>query len=259
MTWKTHSQGIPFSTTLIMPIVIQQIGGMGMSTLDYTISILIAWILVYICARQGSIFPDLDHHEGSIPQKSALNITINKFLHFLFRGKMKLSHRSWQTHSMDLYVIFCGIPSYFFYCKYLEQGNLLYYFASIMILSFMIGGIVHCFMDCFTTHGVWVSIILAFILSLGKRSGAYKNYRTRLAPTWFWYVKWKRLDSRGRCTIIPRPYKYYPITNTNTGGDYEDSFRQIVIHFNKIFLWITIAVYVKNVILPTLNLYVQFL
>lgn len=252
MTWKTHSQGIPFSTTLIMPIVFTQLSILKLDTLHYTVICLVCWILVYNSSRQGSIFPDLDHHLDSIPQKSALNIFLSKLLHFIFRGNMKLSHRSWQTHSMDLYVISCGLPSLYFYKMFMTTEDIIYYLVYIMLFAFMTGALVHCFMDCYTTKGIWISIIFAWVFSLGKPKGNYKKFRAKLAPTWFWYIKVSRKDARGRKTLLPRLYKYYPITNTNTGGDYEDSFRKIVIHFNKLFIIITVIVYIKSVILPLL-------
>lgn len=252
MTWKTHSQGIPFSTTLIMPVVLYQLGSLELDVFHYTMLALICWVLVFNCARQGSIFPDLDHHAGSIPQKSTLNIFLNKMLHFVFRGKMKLSHRSWQTHSMDLYAILCGVPAIYLYKQFLETSDIIFYLASIMLIAFMTGAIIHCFMDCYTTKGVWVSIIIAYIFSLGRPKGTYMKFRVKLAPTWFWYFKVKRVNSKGKPTLLPRLYKHYPITNTSTGGDYEDNFRKIVIQFNKLFIIITIVVYTKSVILPLL-------
>lgn len=250
MTWKTHSQGIMTSSIILYPLVTYEVGQMNLDTIHATILCLCLYILIHASARFGTIFCDLDAHSGAIPQKSGVTLAVNKLLHFVFRGRYKLSHRSWQTHSVDLYVIFTGLPSYMLYSAFLTSGDIIYYLGAVVLLAFCIGAIIHCFMDMFTTKGVWLSIVIAYVLSIGKPKGSYKQYRVKLAPTWFWYPAVTFRDNRGRFSVLPRLTKCYPITDTSTGGEYEDGFRGLFIQLNYLFLMVTIFIYVKSTLLP---------
>lgn len=246
MTWKTHCQGITTSSIILYPIVVHQLGGMDLDPLKYTILCLTLFVLINASARFGTITPDLDHHSGAIPQKSAVTIAVNKLMHLVFRGKYKLSHRSWQTHSVDLYLLFGGLPAWILYQRFLQDGDVVMYQGAMILCAFTCGAIIHCVMDMFTTKGVWASIILAYILSIGKRKGHYKKYRVRLAPTWFWYPVIQFRNSRGKFSMIPHIYRKFPITDTSTGGDYEDGFRELFVQFNYLFLIITVGIYIKT-------------
>lgn len=246
VTWKTHKNGAFTATIILFPTVIAQMSQMGFSRLHYMILPIMTYILIFSSAQYGTVLADLDHHSGAIPMKNAFTLMINKLLHFIF-GK-SMSHRSWQTHSVDLYLIVVGLPAYFLYQYFMETGDFIVYQGYTMLMGFMLGGIIHCVMDMFTTEGVWLSIIYAWLRSRGKKKGTYKKYRLKLAPVWFWYPKITLYNHNGKRTILPRIYRYYPITTTNTGTEYEAGFRDIIIDLNRLFMVISVIVYIKGYI-----------
>lgn len=253
MTWKTHKNGAFTSTILIYPLILNEISKLGFTQLEYTLLAVIIYMLVYNSAQYGTAWCDLDHgNVQSIPLRNLFTKFINRTLNTIW-GK-SISHRSWQTHSMDLYIIFVGVPAMYMYNTFLLTNNFILYLGSVMLTGFMMGALIHCFFDMYTTEGVWASIIIAYILSLGKPKGYYKKYRIKLAPTWFWYPKIGFRTTRGNKTLLPRVYKYYPITNTNTGSSYEDAFRGLIIDINRLMVVMTVLVYFKSNILIALNI-----
>lgn len=231
MTWKTHKHGAFSATLLFYPIVLGIMHQLALDKYEYILLSLIAYIVLFNGAHYGTIFPDLDHgNPRSIPSRNAFTLTINKVIHAL---PWKVSHRAWQTHSCDLYIIIFTPMIYLSYTKFQESLSIVYMLTSILFLGFMGGALIHCFMDMFTRQGVWVSIIWARLFG-GKRG--YTKYRVSLAPTWFWYPMFN--FKRGF-------HKVFPVPEPITGGEYENGFRVLVTRLNRVYLVITVAMYLR--------------
>ena len=249
MTWKTHKNGAFTATLLCMPLIIQQLSQSTNSMEDLTALVLICFILVYNSALYGTAFVDLDHGNiNSIPLKNLFTKSISRFMHFIFKGKLKMVHRSWQTHSIDLYLIFVGVPYLRLMRSFSNTGDVITYLLGTILIAFMVGGILHCVMDLFTTDGAWVSVVLAWVLTCvtGKK---LKDYRVSLAPTWLWYPK---LEIRYLGGTVPFPafYKFYPCPTARTGSDYEDGFRELIVDLNRILGIVIVLLYTKSLWIP---------
>lgn len=120
---------------------------LGLSEINYylTIPILLA------TAKYGAEFPDVDHHWGNVHNKTVVNKIINVFIH-ITGGK----HRSWQTHSLDIYVLFTFIviivPT-----RLCNEGLISTVNAEVMkllFLGFSSGWLSHLFSDSLTSEGI---------------------------------------------------------------------------------------------------------
>lgn len=115
--------------------------------------------IMLMAGKSGALFPDVDHIWQNVKDKTILNWFINKIIH-LTGGK----HRSWQTHSIDIAIIFTFasyiLPIYLFNMGYLSQVNK--EVMSIILLGFSSGWISHIFSDMLTSAGVRVICFLKF-------------------------------------------------------------------------------------------------
>ena len=94
MTAPTHRQySICFALIANMLLYIY-----GITEINYYLALPI----MLMASRSGALFPDVDHNWQNVKDKTVVNWFINKLIH-ITGGK----HRSWQTHSIDIVVIFC--------------------------------------------------------------------------------------------------------------------------------------------------------
>lgn len=135
--------------------------------------------VMYPFALYGSIFPDLDHGEDSIPSKDIVSIAINKLLHAtgwindrFFNGNNRIfgildaRHRSWQTHSdlflLLLMLLMIGVSR--------KSGISSTEFIIWVLLGegFLLGVVSHLLLDMLTPEGIWctISLIARNILNL---------------------------------------------------------------------------------------------
>ena len=107
--------------------------------------------IILLTSKYGALFPDVDHSWKNVKDKSVPNWIINKIIH-LTGG----SHRSWQTHSIDIVVI-VSLASYYL-PSYLYTKGLVTVVnrevLSILMLGFSAGWISHIIADMFTSAGV---------------------------------------------------------------------------------------------------------
>lgn len=245
MTWRTHKHGAFSATLLLYPLVLMKMHILGLAKQEYLLLALLAYIILFNGALYGTIFPDLDHgNPKSIPSRNAFTSLINKVMHM---GPIKVSHRSWQTHSCDLYLIVVGIPIYFAFQQYIALQSVIYLLVTVLLMGFMGGALIHCFMDMFTIQGVWVSIILAYLIS-GKKG--YKKHRISLAPTWFWYPFFSFQKGFHRVFPVPEPI---------TGGEYEKGFRTLIGHLNRLYLVASITIFLKPWWMPYAQIIVGYI
>ncbi len=121
--------------------------------------------IMYSFAIYGSVFPDLDHHEESIPTHDIVSVVINKILHATSdmrrASKSKLSpflsifdarHRSWQTHS-DLFLALCLFLSFNYIDSQVTTANGV--IAKLIFTGFILGVVSHMVLDMLTPEGVW--------------------------------------------------------------------------------------------------------
>lgn len=137
MTYKTHREfSIWFG--LILNILIYKL---GLSNTNYYLNM--AVILLF--SRQGALFPDIDHEWQNVKEKTVLNRAINFIIHAT-GGK----HRSWQTHSLDIWL--CSLIASLYLANTLsfeDRAVLL-----LIIAGFFGGWFSHLFSDMLSSDGI---------------------------------------------------------------------------------------------------------
>lgn len=112
------------------------------------------YLMLYIMlkvAKDGALFPDVDHNWRNVKEKTAVNWIINKLIH-ITGGK----HRSWQTHSWDICLIswvgLMVISNKLFSLKVIT--NVDFVVLNMIIISFYTGWVSHLISDMLTSAGV---------------------------------------------------------------------------------------------------------
>jgi membrane-bound metal-dependent hydrolase YbcI (DUF457 family) len=144
-------------------------------------------------ARYGALMPDVDHHWGNVSEKTLPNKILNTFIH-LTGG----THRSWQTHSWDIYFVLLAIVL-LFPMELLEPLGV----PTVSVLSMLVYGVMlgwgsHLFADMLTPQGV--------------RLVCWRKFKVRLVPKWAMFAtnsKWEDM-----C------YKFVRVVNTLAGLAY---------------------------------------
>lgn len=156
MTYRTHKV-YAVSGALIAAMYIYM---HGLSTIDYYLALPI----LLMTGKYGGLFPDVDHEWVNVKDKTVPNWFINKLIH-LTGG----NHRSWQTHSIDIYLAFT-IASFKVPSMLLERRDLTlvnYEIMSLMLLGFISGWGSHLLSDMMTGAGVrlvcWSKFKVAFV------------------------------------------------------------------------------------------------
>jgi membrane-bound metal-dependent hydrolase YbcI (DUF457 family) len=130
-----------------------------------TVHPLVSAPVLLLAARYGALLPDVDHHWSSVAEKTVPNRIINGFIH-LTGGK----HRSWQTHSWDIYLLLLAILVFFPRAQIesigLETAGVLY----MLLYGVMLGWGSHMFSDMLTPQGV--------------RLTCFSKFKVRLVPKW---------------------------------------------------------------------------
>lgn len=143
MTYPTHRQyAISFSFIAAMLLY-----KFGLTEINYYLALPI----VILVSKYGGLFPDIDHTWKNVKEKTVPNKIINTLIHWT-GGK----HRSWQTHSIDILLVFTLgsmlIPSYLYRAEIISSVNK--EVLSILALSFSAGWISHLVADMMTSAGV---------------------------------------------------------------------------------------------------------
>lgn len=138
MTYKTHRE---FSVSFVI-IANALAWKLGIIDINYYISL----IVLILFGKQGALFPDVDHIWRNVKEKTILNKVINTIIHLT--GGV---HRSWQTHSWDIWVISFASSLYLSF-KFLNKLD-----RTVMILiifGFWSGWFSHLFSDMLSSDGV---------------------------------------------------------------------------------------------------------
>lgn len=131
----------------------------GVTTIGYYQTLLI----VLTFSKSGALFPDLDHNWHNIGVKTVPNKIINTLIH-ITGGK----HRSWQTHSIDICIIFT-VLSYIIPNKLYEMNKITIANKEVtvlILLGFASGWISHLFSDMLTNAGVRLFCFINYKIAL---------------------------------------------------------------------------------------------
>jgi len=126
---------------------------------------LIAAPVLLMAARYGALMPDVDHHWNSVSEKNLPNRMINVFIH-LTGG----THRSWQTHSWDIFAVFIAIVWFFPREVLAPLGIPTISVLYMLLYGVMLGWGSHLFADMLTPAGV--------------RLFCWSKFKLRLVPKW---------------------------------------------------------------------------
>lgn len=131
--------------------------------------------VLLMASRYGAVLPDIDHHWGSVPDKTTPNRILNGFIR-LTGGK----HRSWHTHSWDIYLVFLLIVILFPYSALEPLGVPTVSVLSLLLYGVLLGWGSHLFADMLTPAGV--------------RLFCWSKFKLRLVPKWAMFAtssKWE--------------------------------------------------------------------
>ncbi|GHU92671.1 hypothetical protein FACS1894208_00240 [Clostridia bacterium] len=124
---------------------------------------LVAAPVLLMAARYGALLPDVDHHWDSVSDKTFPNRVINGFIN-ITGG----THRSWQTHSWDIYLLFLAI-ALFFPREVLDPlGTPTVSVLYMLVYGVLLGWGSHLFSDMLTPQGV--------------RLVCWRKFKLRLVP-----------------------------------------------------------------------------
>lgn len=120
----------------------------------------LAFIIMVSVSQLGAKFPDYDHAWKNVADKDAIKYVINKLIHL-----MGGTHRSRQTHSIDIFLIVSA--GMLFGADWLFRASEVNSSVAITIVTgFICGWASHLFADALTTDGVYVLCWMNFKIKL---------------------------------------------------------------------------------------------
>lgn len=141
----------------------------------YNISMINYYLVIMImlmASKVGALFPDLDHAWCNIHDKTVVNKIINTLIH-ITGGK----HRSWQTHSIDIWFYFTTFAYIFPQILYNKKMVTLVNkeVAIIIMLGFASGWASHLVSDMLTSSGVRLICFIKFkVAVVPKKIGKFR-------------------------------------------------------------------------------------
>ena len=142
MTYRTHREfAVVF--VLIANIVIYKL---GLSKTNYFINMAV----MLLFGKQGALFPDVDHTWQNVKEKTVINKVINVIIH-MTGG----THRSWQTHSWDIWL--ASLIGVLYINSRLSYEDSTVFI--VIIMGFWLGWFSHLFSDMLTSGGVRILCI----------------------------------------------------------------------------------------------------
>lgn len=137
----------------------------------------LALIMLLTFSRNGGLFPDVDHHWSSVKEKTVFNWVVNKIIYYT-GGR----HRSWQTHSLDIGILFTAgsfyLPNWVYDKGWITEINK--ELATIILVGFSLGWLSHLFSDMLNYTGI--------------RIVCWNKYKIRLVPKQLFGMKFKTGD-----------------------------------------------------------------
>lgn len=138
MTYKTHRE---FSVSFVI-IANALAWKLGVTSINYYISL----VVILLFGKQGALFPDVDHIWRNVKEKTIINRVLNTIIHLT--GGV---HRSWQTHSWDIWLLSLIGSTYL---SILFLSDLDRTIMIIIIIGFWSGWFSHLFSDMLSSGGV---------------------------------------------------------------------------------------------------------
>lgn len=138
MTYKTHRE---FSVSFVI-IANALAWKLGVTSVSYYISL----VVILLFGKQGALFPDVDHIWRNVKEKTIINRVLNTIIHLT--GGV---HRSWQTHSWDIWLLSLIGSTYL---SILFLSDLDRTIMIIIIIGFWSGWFSHLFSDMLSSGGV---------------------------------------------------------------------------------------------------------
>lgn len=167
MTYPTHKQ-YSICGAFLAAILAYKI---GLSEINYYLALPI----IIATAKYGALFPDVDHQWKNVHDKTVPNWIINKIIHATGG-----SHRSWQTHSIDIVVVACVlayfIPNILYRSNRITEVN-----REVMIIilyGFMSGWVSHIIADMLTHAGVRLTCLSTRKVALVPRKLGKLEFKT---------------------------------------------------------------------------------
>lgn len=134
----------------------------GILEINYYLSMLI--MLQF--GKYGALFPDLDHGWRNVKEKTIPNLVVNKVIH-MTGGR----HRSWQTHSLDIGLLFTlivnSLPSIL--NKYGLIDGVNKEVLWLILMGFSLGWLSHLFSDMLTSGGIRITCFSKIKIALVPR------------------------------------------------------------------------------------------
>lgn len=210
MTGKTHKVGGMVGCLAGFAVL------QGKGLLLDEVNPLLQLMVMYPFAIYGSILPDMDQVEDSLPSDDLVSKCVYGLLHittplrkwfekggkvrkwFLKRlgwllGVLDARHRSWQTHS-DL-----SLAVFVLLCMALVEVSSGYDKVILMlaVVGLICGVVSHLFLDCFTRAGIWSVALSPLNLLRGRK----ELLRVRFVPNKPWFSAdyngaWEKLVRR---------------------------------------------------------------
>lgn len=127
---------------------------------------LVQFAVIYPFAYWGSTASDLDHNPESIPSKDIVSKAINKVLHLTEKidngknpvtGILNAKHRSWQTHSVEIFALLILLLNSMLKGKFASLGDADTVIISLMLMGVIIGILAHLVLDVITPSGILIA------------------------------------------------------------------------------------------------------
>jgi len=235
MTYRTHREFAVCFVILANFLVYK----LHLSQTGYYVNL----IVMLVCGKQGALFPDVDHIWQNVKEKTTINFVINKIIH-LTGGR----HRSWQTHSWDIWLISLIVALQL--NARLDESNRTVFI--LIVLGFWSGWFSHLFADMLTLDGVR---LFAFtkkskVAFVPKRANMLKNL----------LISVTLILLSGSAYMLPIPESKTVATillvagltvlgvalklknmKFNTGGIWEETVYRVTIVFNAVFMALALA------------------
>ena len=150
MLYRTHKAGGTLGMLVAFEVARQH--GLLLPNVNEFVQLLI----MYPAASWGATAPDLDHHWGSVKEKTPFNLLVHKILHL-----SKPTHRSWQTHSILVTGGFCALlyalvmlgDTYF---GVGALGSFDWVILRLVVMGVLVGIASHLILDAMSTAGIWI-------------------------------------------------------------------------------------------------------
>lgn len=150
MLYRTHKA----MGSLAMLVTFQVMQEKGLLAQDLNPYIQLA--IMYPASSWGSTAPDLDHHWGSVKEKTPFNMLVHKALHLTHP-----IHRSWQTH----WILLNGGLAYLSYVLVIYGPKIFgtlglnafdWTILRLLVVGAAVGVMSHLLADSLTTSGVYL-------------------------------------------------------------------------------------------------------